>query len=74
MFIIIFIFALAFLALAAITVFNPALMISLINRLERKWSIDRELFLNYQSVRLSIGAIFLVASLVLFYAAYSSMR
>ncbi|MBM3249097.1 MAG: hypothetical protein FJZ10_06755 [Candidatus Omnitrophica bacterium] len=74
MFIIIFIFALAFLVLAAISILKPGLMIDLINRLERKWSIDRELFLNSQSVRLGIGALFLVASLVLFYAAYSSMK
>ncbi|MDP2940371.1 MAG: hypothetical protein Q8O13_09915 [Candidatus Omnitrophota bacterium] len=74
MFIIIFIIGIAFLALAGLTFLNPQLMIKLVNRLEMKWSVDRELFLNSKVVRTSIGLIFLLAAIVLFYAGYSMIR
>ncbi len=74
MFILIFIAGIIFLALAVMTFANPRLMAKLVNRIEIKWSVDKDLFLNSQLVRTFVGGIFLLAAVVLFYASYSISR
>lgn len=74
MFIIILIIGAIFLVLAGLTFLRPHLMVKLVNRLDMKWSVDKELFLNSKIVRIAIGAIFLLAAVVLFYASYSMTK
>ncbi len=74
MFVIIFIIGVIFLVLAALAILYPHLMVKLVNRLEIKWSVDKELFLNFKLVRLAIGVLFLLAAVVLFYASYSMRK
>lgn len=74
MFVIISIIGVIFLVLAALAILYPHLIIKLVNRLDMKWSVDKELFLNYKIVRIAIGAIFILAAVILFYASYSMTK
>lgn len=63
-------FGIMFSGLAILTFVWPRHMIKLIDGVERKWAVDKELFMKSSLARISIGATFLVAGVVLFYAAY----
>jgi len=63
-----------FFALAVSTIFRPELIVRLVNRADIKWSMDKELFMSSQTIRISIGILFAFAAAVLFYATYSIVR
>ena len=60
----------AFLAAAVLCFFFPRLLIAALDKLEKKWALDKELFMSSFLARVSSAAVFLTATLFLFYAAY----
>jgi len=63
-----------FLTLAGLVLSSPYSMIKLLNRIDIRWSVDKELFLNSLFVRISVGLMFILAAIAMFFAGYSILK
>ncbi|MFZ5799924.1 MAG: hypothetical protein ACOY3D_00900 [Candidatus Omnitrophota bacterium] len=68
------VFGMGFVTMAAITILRPLVIVNVLDRLQSHWSIDRELFLTLPWVRGIVGVILLLSACSLFYAGFALLR